>query len=359
MAIDDNTLYGVTGAQVKDLAERIKDGGVKVIYTDFELCRRINGNANLYYDRDYTQPVTGAELRAMHEKGPVALASKSWYGYIDDIFLLVNRTNDGDESDFFSYWIELSNVEGWELRVWDDDTYASAGFYEPDDTFTLTQTSQAPTPQTRGFHDTVLWQRSTPTNKYVYDFYMLKEYDRNNNTNDWRKIAFDTDIPTAVSTLTNDANYQNATQVSSAIAAAISGTTFWGQSVNNGAVNGSLIFEGDPLTTGTDISLENDGSLTIHTGSGNWVTFKKTNSPLDNEVNFNMAKIRDIADGTQDTDAVNVRQMRVNGNTAPSSSTVGRVGSLCGYVTNGTGHLAICTAINSGNPTTYTWQTLI
>lgn len=138
-----------------------------------------------------------------------------------------------------------------------------------------------------------------------------------------------------------------------------SATTFWGQTANNGAVNGSLIFEGDPLTTGTDISLERDGSLTIHTGSGGWVTFKKENSALANEVEFNMAALVDIADGENDTDAINLRQLKrtllVNGSTAPTTSTVGKVGSLCSYVQNGVKHIAVCTAVIPGNPPTYTW----
>lgn len=49
----------------------------------------------------------------------------------------------------------------------------------------------------------------------------------------------------------------------------------------------------------------------------------------------------------------------ITSTSAPSTSTVGEVGTLCAYVTSNTGHLAICTEVVSGNPNTYTWQTLI
>lgn len=59
-------------------------------------------------------------------------------------------------------------------------------------------------------------------------------------------------------------------------------------------------------------------------------------------------------------DAVNLEQMNARilagGTAAPTTSTVGEVGALYAYVENGTGHLAICTAVSG---TTYTWQTLI
>lgn len=45
-----------------------------------------------------------------------------------------------------------------------------------------------------------------------------------------------------------------------------------------------------------------------------------------------------------------------SGTNAPTTSTVGEVGSLYAYVVSGTGHLAICTDATGGN---YTWQTLI
>jgi hypothetical protein len=44
------------------------------------------------------------------------------------------------------------------------------------------------------------------------------------------------------------------------------------------------------------------------------------------------------------------------GTTAPTTATVGKVGTLYAYVESGTGHLAICTAVSGS---TYTWQTLI
>lgn len=45
-----------------------------------------------------------------------------------------------------------------------------------------------------------------------------------------------------------------------------------------------------------------------------------------------------------------------SGTAAPTTSTVGSVGSLYAYVESGTGHLAICTDDTGG---TYTWQTLV
>lgn len=45
-----------------------------------------------------------------------------------------------------------------------------------------------------------------------------------------------------------------------------------------------------------------------------------------------------------------------SGTSAPTTSTVGKVGTLYAYVVSGVGHLAICTDTTGG---TYTWQTLI
>lgn len=61
-------------------------------------------------------------------------------------------------------------------------------------------------------------------------------------------------------------------------------------------------------------------------------------------------------------DAVNLEQMNARilagGTAAPTTATVGSVGSLYAYVESGTGHLAICTAADAST-STYTWQTLI
>lgn len=47
----------------------------------------------------------------------------------------------------------------------------------------------------------------------------------------------------------------------------------------------------------------------------------------------------------------------INGGTvAPTTSTVGTVGTLYSYVDNGTGHLAICTDVSDN---TYTWSLLV
>lgn len=61
-----------------------------------------------------------------------------------------------------------------------------------------------------------------------------------------------------------------------------------------------------------------------------------------------------------DHDATTLGQLNArivgSGTAAPTTSTVGSVGSLYAYVESGTGHLAICTDDTGG---TYTWQTLV
>lgn len=69
--------------------------------------------------------------------------------------------------------------------------------------------------------------------------------------------------------------------------------------------------------------------------------------------------------GIQDHDATTLGQVDArilaNGTTAPTTTTVGEVGTLCAYVSGTTGHLAICTEIDTTDPDNpvYTWSTLI
>lgn len=75
--------------------------------------------------------------------------------------------------------------------------------------------------------------------------------------------------------------------------------------------------------------------------------------------------IRGVHDGEQAHDAINLGQLNSrivgSGTAAPTSSTAGSVGSLYAYVESGTGHLSICTAVDTTDPDdpVYSWQTLV
>lgn len=93
------------------------------------------------------------------------------------------------------------------------------------------------------------------------------------------------------------------------------------------------------------------GEVNIGSSSTNWGY---------NSTNYRV--IRGVHDGEQDHDATTLGQLNArivgSGTAAPTTSTVGSVGSLYAYVESGTGHLAICTAADAST-STYTWQTLV
>lgn len=75
--------------------------------------------------------------------------------------------------------------------------------------------------------------------------------------------------------------------------------------------------------------------------------------------------IRGIHPGEQDHDVTTLGQLNSriigSGASAPTTSTAGEVSSLYAYVENTTGHLAICTEVDTTDPDNpvYTWQTLV
>ena len=160
-------------------------------------------------------------------------------------------------------------------------------------------------------------------------------------------------------------------------------TTFWGQAVSNGHVSGNIDL-GTPTLNNPKTVSANDGKVQVIFGHDNpdngyeYVRVKATNNLTsktatlevmaenDAYISSNVPlymgskQIKNLADGTENTDAVNKGQMDdrilAGGTSAPTTSTVGKVGTLYGYVESGTGHLAICTAVSGS---TYTWATLI
>ena len=74
MAIDDNTTYGLTGAQVKDLANKINNagGGGTRIYFD--------GTA-IYSDSGHTEAMTGQDILDVFAAGPVVLVDDGGLGW--------------------------------------------------------------------------------------------------------------------------------------------------------------------------------------------------------------------------------------------------------------------------------------
>lgn len=202
MAIDDNTLYGVTGAQVKDLASKVKKGKSTIFYLDktkdfwhSTVPAQKTGTTQVFADPENTVVVTGGDVLAASEKGAVFLgvpnASYGSYGRYD-IYPAAFISN-GDEWDIYcmvsKYPSSMTNgVIGIQLDVFGN---SSTTF---DWRLTLTGDEQPD------------WNDNVQESPY---------YIKN-------KPTIPT-VPTTVSSFTNDANYQNATQVSSAISSAISG----------------------------------------------------------------------------------------------------------------------------------------
>ena len=99
------------------------------------------------------------------------------------------------------------------------------------------------------------------------------------------------------------------------------------------------------------------GSSTSHTGEVNIGSLASTAYGYNNS---NYRLLSGLYDGQSAHDAVNLGQLnsRILGSltTAPTTSTVGVVGSLIATVESGTGHLYICTDDTGG---TYTWSQLV
>lgn len=138
-------------------------------------------------------------------------------------------------------------------------------------------------------------------------------------------------------------------------------TTFWGQTINNGAVNGDIVFEGDLLTNGKGFRPANNGVEMI---GGVAMLYLHGTNILDCVADFNMATVKNVADGSADVDAVNVRQLRrairtvSTADTPPTQNTEGVVGSLYAVVNSGEPEIYMCTAVTPVIPSghTYTWQ---
>lgn len=132
------------------------------------------------------------------------------------------------------------------------------------------------------------------------------------------------------------------------------GTTFWGQTVNNGVVSGAITLDD---TTGMKIKFAN-GKLFIQNNTSVDIAVSGTNG-MDNKVDFAMSTLASIQDGVSDTDAVNVRQLNKTvriapaSDTPPTQSTVGKVGSLYTVVNSGVPEVYMCTAVSGS---TYTWE---
>lgn len=72
MAIDDNTSYELTGAQVKDLAQRIKaggGGGVLIGYINYTAGTVPSGNISVYTDTTYTTAISADDVAAALDNG--------------------------------------------------------------------------------------------------------------------------------------------------------------------------------------------------------------------------------------------------------------------------------------------------
>ena len=200
MAIDDNTLYGVTGAQVKDLASKVKKGKSTIFYLDKTkdfwygvVPPQKSGTTQVFADPENTIVVAGRDVLAASEKGAVFLGvPNTSYGYYGryDIYPAAFISNE-DEWDIYYIVskypsIQTNGVIGIRLEVFGNSS-TTFDWY-----LTFAEDEQAD------------WNDNVQVSPY---------YIKN-------KPTIPT-VPTTVSSFTNDANYQNATQVSSAISSAI------------------------------------------------------------------------------------------------------------------------------------------
>lgn len=83
-------------------------------------------------------------------------------------------------------------------------------------------------------------------------------------------------------------------------------TTFWGQTASNGAVNGDIVFDGNLSTAGKGIEVINNGIVLW----GGTATMELSGTNLNDTVaDFTMAQLKNVANGSEATDAVNLRQL--------------------------------------------------
>lgn len=89
-----------------------------------------------------------------------------------------------------------------------------------------------------------------------------------------------------------------------------SSTKFWGQTVNSGEVKGNLTFSGNLATTGVGF-IPGTNSLEIVGGTASILLSGTTAN--NHEVDFNTAQLKGLKDGTANTDAVTVQQLKAAG----------------------------------------------
>ena len=86
-----------------------------------------------------------------------------------------------------------------------------------------------------------------------------------------------------------------------------SSTKFWGQTVNSGEVKGNLTFSGNLSTTGVGFI---PGTNSLEMVGGTAAILLSGSTLNDHEVDFNTAQLKGLKDGTENTDAVNLRQLK-------------------------------------------------
>lgn len=200
MAIDDNTTYGLTGAQVKDLANKVKEGKSTIFYLDktkdfwyAAVPRQKSGTTQVFADPENTIVMTGGDALAASKKGAV--------------YIGVPNPSYGDSGRYNIYPATFTTHED------ESDIYYIMARYP----FAQTNAITAITVNVSGNSSTTFSWELTLTEDEQVDWNMNVQdsprYIKN-------KPTIPT-VPTTVSSFTNDANYQNATQVSSAIATAV------------------------------------------------------------------------------------------------------------------------------------------
>lgn len=198
MAIDDNTLYGITGAQIKDLATRVKEGGSNIV----ELTREhynfpvdtpqgiavwlldpnyiyINKTEDLVFVSDGIDPSYIHELEGIFLVTP----TQDWQNRCSVIYF----SSDGD----------MSLGDGWGVG-----TYTTYNKVTGELVGSGSFLSESQIEQTTGQNDNTMMSQ-----KAITDALSTK--------------AGRNELPTKVSDLTNDSNFQTGAQVSSAIATAV------------------------------------------------------------------------------------------------------------------------------------------
>lgn len=353
--------------------------GGNVIYFNAESSGYILNVENIafYKDAQLTEEMTPSEMFQLTNKGPVNLI-----GMFDDgsgfipwsSEIIVSAADDGMDGQGNSFF----------FRVLEGPTTGTVAYYGNkwhigDKMIFLTASevdglvkkgSGAPTTSTTGEKGQI-YEDTTNGKVYICT-------GRSGSTYTWKEVIKSGDN---ISTLTNDSGYQNASQVSSAIASAVGEiTSFEYEVVQTLPVTGEAgkIYLVANSGTAPNIYDEyiwvNNAFEKIGTTEmdlSNYYTKTEVDTALGNKANssdvYSKSEVNTALAGKQDTIDANHKldadlidnstsdnKTYETGTGAPTTSTAGSVGEM--YVDKSTGVVYVCTGVNGG---VYTWSEIV